>query len=179
MMILLNSCFTEAWWWLILNIDYRAHLDLMAVNVTDQSVVKQLCIIGACIWLTASLLATSLVIRCMKLGPCICTGLVYSKPQCMLVGKTYSVEEQSTFITMQNRTLLVKPGYKHMKKSELFFMFWYLLSKDMGSPQTKVNIYFEDAYHEAAYAIENDYNSMKLCSVWFTTYPSINPIPLT
>ena len=26
-------------WWLILNIDYRAHLNLTAINVTDQSPV--------------------------------------------------------------------------------------------------------------------------------------------
>ncbi len=38
-MILLNTCFTEA---LILNIDCRAHLNSMAVNVTDQSLVRQL-----------------------------------------------------------------------------------------------------------------------------------------
>ncbi len=42
MMILVNTCFTEAWRWLILHIDYKAHLNLMAINVTDQSLVRQL-----------------------------------------------------------------------------------------------------------------------------------------
>ncbi len=38
----MNTCFTEAWQWVRLDIDYRAHLNLMAVNITDQSVVRQL-----------------------------------------------------------------------------------------------------------------------------------------
>ncbi len=42
MMILVKTCFIEAWWWLILNINFRAHLNLMAINVTAQSLVRKL-----------------------------------------------------------------------------------------------------------------------------------------
>ena len=42
MIIFVITCFTEVWRWLILNIDYRGHLNLMAVNVTDQSLARQL-----------------------------------------------------------------------------------------------------------------------------------------
>ncbi len=33
-LILFNTCFTEAWWWSILNIDYKVHPNLMAICST-------------------------------------------------------------------------------------------------------------------------------------------------
>ena len=40
-MILMNTCFNEAWRWLILQIDYRAHSNLIAVNVTGHIAVLE------------------------------------------------------------------------------------------------------------------------------------------